>query len=506
MTKGEINMTKKNILLFLVLTIILTTIIPTYAYGSENLESQYAAEKAVKTLIHDGYVAVSKVLSAYEGRDLVISTETTIENKTVNNVHITKAAGNKGITLRNVTIKGELLIDGSSQNSIILENTKINRITANNTNKKDGKVKIALVGDTTVESTLLKSDAVLDESLLTGSGFKEISMDIKSSFQIKDGKTLKLSSSNEQAVTVKSDGTVYAERAGRSTILAPKSGKKTALFEVRVTDPSEKTIKILSIGNSFSQDTMFYMQDIAKSAGVNIVTGNLYNSGCSLKKHWEYASDNKKAYTYYKWTSDGMTETENKTMSDAILDEDWDYITLQQSSADSGIYSTFQPYLNNLASYVKRTAVNPKVKLALNMTWSYSYKSISEHFINYHYDQKDMYNAIVKSYIQASDDSGIDMVIPCGTAIQNARTNKLLKAIGMDLTSDGNHLDIGIGRYIAGLTMFKTIIDNENIQRDLYEDVKFIPSTKTSTEELARLAKKAVLKAVEELFKAQDMQ
>jgi len=139
------------------------------------------------------------------------------------------------------------------------------------------------------------------------------------------------------------------------------------------------------------------------------------------------------------------------------------------------------------------------------MTWSYSYKSISEHFINYHYDQKDMYNAIVKSYIQASDDSGIDMVIPCGTAIQNARTNKLLKAIGMDLTSDGNHLDTGIGRYVAGLTMFKTIMDNENIQRDLYEDVKFIPSTKTSTEDLARLAKKAVLKAVDEPFKIQDM-
>ena len=46
-----------------------------------------------------------------------------------------------------------------------------------------------------------------------------------------------------------------------------------------------ETVKILSIGNSFSQDSVYYLYDIAESAGVNVVIGNLYFSGSSLQRH-----------------------------------------------------------------------------------------------------------------------------------------------------------------------------------------------------------------------------
>ena len=48
--------------------------------------------------------------------------------------------------------------------------------------------------------------------------------------------------------------------------------------------PSEDGIlKILTIGNSFSDDTMQYLYKVAKSAGVEkIKLGNLYIGGCSL--------------------------------------------------------------------------------------------------------------------------------------------------------------------------------------------------------------------------------
>ena len=42
-----------------------------------------------------------------------------------------------------------------------------------------------------------------------------------------------------------------------------------------------EVIKILSIGNSFSQDCVYYLYDIAQSAGVNVIIGNLYHSGSS---------------------------------------------------------------------------------------------------------------------------------------------------------------------------------------------------------------------------------
>lgn len=265
--------------------------------------------------------------------------------------------------------------------------------------------------------------------------------------------------------------------------------------------PKEDSIKILSIGNSFSQDTVYYLYEIAKSAGVNLVVGNLYSSGCSLERHLNYALNNEKAYTYYKWTSNRMKEFKGKTMREVILDEDWDYITLQQASAESGMYDTFQPYLGELIEYINELSTNPDLKLALNMTWAYASKSPNNNFEYYKRNQLTMYKAIVEAYQQASDEAGIDIIIPCGTAIQNARNNRLLKTSADELTSDGYHLGYGLARYIVGLTFFqKIIVENENMDINLSKDVAFYPDTRDCTEELASLAKKAALNAVKDPF------
>lgn len=493
-------MAKKFISLFLTLMLILTAVVPTYAYGSEEDLSENFTEKSIQAgnYIRLYIEMLAKTLSKSRQADLTIhEAGTVVENKTVRNLHITKEVGNGNVTLKNVKITGELLIEGGGKNSIIIENSSVNKLTAN---KESGEVRILLEGSTTVVSASVKSNAILEQEQLTGEGFEKITLNVDTSVELKANKKLKLSSGNKEVAEVDSNGIVTAKKAGTSVISAVISGKKTEICEITVEDPSLKTIKILSIGNSFSQDMVYYLYDIANSAGINIIVGNLYSSGCSLERHYTYALKNEKAYSYYKWTSPNMITKEDYTMSDAVLDEEWDYITFQQSSENSGIYSTYQPYLNNLIAYVKSMALNPDVKLALNMTWAYSYKSTNDSFIRYSRDQRIMYDSIINAYKQASYDTGIDIIIPCGTAIQNARTNKYLKAVGNELTSDGYHLNPGIGRYIAGLALFETIIKEEHINRDLYEDVKFIPNTKDSTEELAYLAKKAVKNASAEPF------
>ncbi|MGB4438398.1 MAG: DUF4886 domain-containing protein [Sedimentibacter sp.] len=37
---------------------------------------------------------------------------------------------------------------------------------------------------------------------------------------------------------------------------------------------------------------------MAQSAGVTVIIGNLYSSGCSLERHWKNAESNYSAYTY----------------------------------------------------------------------------------------------------------------------------------------------------------------------------------------------------------------
>lgn len=527
-------MMKKTISLLLVFTMIFTMTMSSNAFGADKNNANHKNQGVMEQLLNDdnsnykteytdaslrknvraiGIEAV-RIFNYFLGyrepdnealSDFTIDKPgTKIENKTVKNLYITKSVGNGEVTIKNVKVTGELLVEGGGQNSIKIEDSVINKLT---TNRKDGKVRILIEGKTSVDSTSVKSSAILEQHKLTGPGFQEVTVDEDSSVLFAIDKYVKWKSSNDDVASVNDEGVVTAREAGEAVILAQtKDGRETEICELNVAASGEdvtnmKTIRILSIGNSFSQDASHYVYDIAKSAGVNVVVGNIYFAGCSLKTHWTNANKNIAAYTYYKWTSSGMTEKENQTISNCILDEKWDYIVFQQASGDSGLYNTYQPYLNNLVAYAKGLSTNPEAKMAFNMTWAYANDSAHAGFINYNNNQMTMYYSIVNAYQQAIAETGIDIIIPCGTAIQNARTNETLCGIGDELTLDGYHLNEGIGRYIAGLTYFETLVGkNAGIKKDLFSDVSFYPVRPDSNEQLAYMSKISVINAVKSPF------
>ena len=49
-------------------------------------------------------------------------------------------------------------------------------------------------------------------------------------------------------------------------------------------------MKILAIGNSFSEDAMYYLKNIADADGVEVKAVNLYIGGCNLERHWKNIS------------------------------------------------------------------------------------------------------------------------------------------------------------------------------------------------------------------------
>lgn len=233
----------------------------------------------------------------------------------------------------------------------------------------------------------------------------------------------------------------YIETSGSKTVIAPK----------------EKTIyslKVLAIGNSFSVDSMRWLYQIANDLGVdNVILGNLYIGGCSLYTHYNNATKNNANYEYYKNTTGSWETTSSQTMLAGIKDEDWNLITVQQVSQDSGRTSTFEPYLTDLISYINANKTNPYAKIAWHQTWAYAQDSTHSGFANYSNDQMTMYNAIASASQTVDAYDAIDFVIPAGTAIQNARTSFM----GDTLNRDGYHLDYYIGRYIAGLAWFHKI-------------------------------------------------
>ncbi|MBQ9746386.1 MAG: DUF4886 domain-containing protein, partial [Clostridia bacterium] len=216
-----------------------------------------------------------------------------------------------------------------------------------------------------------------------------------------------------------------------------------------------KSIKILAVGNSFSVDAMEHLAVILKAAGVEeIVLGNLYIGGCSLDTHMKNINMGSTSSEYYKNTGDGWSSTKNESIDTGLMDEEWDIVTIQQVSQDSGKPETFT-YLTQIVEYIKNTVLNEDVKVYWHMTWAYQagYNDTNK-FGAYNNDQMTMYNAITDATQNTVlKNSLIDGFIPSGTAIQNLRTSYF----GDALTRDGFHLSYDVGRYTAALMWYKQI-------------------------------------------------
>lgn len=255
----------------------------------------------------------------------------------------------------------------------------------------------------------------------------------------------------------------------------------------------DNTLKILSIGNSFSVDAHQYTYQVAKSLGVEkVVLGNMYIPACTLSKHLSNARYNTAAYTYYSTDIGAWKEEGSYTIEDAVLSEDWDYITFQQASGQSGQADTYDD-LQKLIDIVEPLC--PKAKLVWYMTWAYQADSTNTNFPTYDSNQTTMYNAIVnavKTKIVTNDD--IDRVIPVGTAIQNARTS----SVGDTLTRDGYHLSYGLGRYIAGLCFIHSLT---NIPID---NITYKPSDVTSEQQ--QIAIEAIKNAIAKPYEVTQSQ
>ena len=222
-------------------------------------------------------------------------------------------------------------------------------------------------------------------------------------------------------------------------------------------DGVERSISILAVGNSFSVDAMTnHLYQVLEAAGYdNIRLGILYVGGCSIDMHYSYLKNDSASYEYMENTTGKWVNTKNYKASDAFKLTNWDYVTIQQVSGQSGRPDTY----GNLDAVID--LIKPqigKAKLYWQMTWAYQQDSTHGDFVHYGKDQMTMYNAIVstvKEKILTHDK--IDGVIPSGTAIQNLRTSSL----GDTLTADGYHLENTIGDYTAALTWFVTLTGND---------------------------------------------
>lgn len=205
-------------------------------------------------------------------------------------------------------------------------------------------------------------------------------------------------------------------------------------------------MKVLAIGNSFSQDATRYLHQIARKGETSVEVANLYIGGCSLERHFRnMLSDN------YDYTLgyNGMSTGFHVSIKEALLNRAWDVITVQQVSGQSPNPDSYYPYINALVDYVRQCV--PKVKIVVHQTWAYEQGSAKLAGVNYT-DHRDMFADLKKAYELAAEKIDADGIIPSGQLFQNMLANGFEK-----VHRDTFHASYGAGRYALGLLWYRML-------------------------------------------------
>lgn len=293
--------------------------------------------------------------------------------------------------------------------------------------------------------------------------------------------------------------TILGVSAGNTQITVECPGETKRLSATLNVSVSAAPLRILAIGNSFSQDAIEqYLWNMFNAVGVEAVIGNMYIGGCSLERHWSNAESGDAAYEYRKVVKGEKTNSKNVALETALTDENWDYISVQQASDYSGMYDEYEPYLTDLVGYVRSKATNKNVKILFHQTWAYSKDSNHQSFPNYDKDQMKMYNGIVDAAKKVMEKGNVDILIPSGTAIQNGRTSY----IGDEFDRDGYHLNEQYGRFTAACTWYQSLISYENITVSALDNT-FVPASVDDSQ--ASVARNAAVYAVQKPYEVTDM-
>ena len=253
-------------------------------------------------------------------------------------------------------------------------------------------------------------------------------------------------------------------------------------------------LKVLLIGNSFSQDTCYLSSQAAAAMGLtNVTISNLYIGAGSISDHIYRHKQGATAQLQYI-NSSGYWANKNVTLEEALKSDNWDYVILQQVSPLSGEENSFES-VDALIDIVEPLC--PSARLCWNMTWAYQSTFEDGRFERYDSDQSKMYQSIVsatQSKIATND--RIELIIPTGTVIQNVRTSY----IGDNLTRDGYHLNETYGRQIAALALVHALtgVSIDGVTTENY--------SKLSDAEALVVAKEAIKNAMESPYEVTNSQ
>lgn len=201
-------------------------------------------------------------------------------------------------------------------------------------------------------------------------------------------------------------------------------------------DGKPRNLKVLAIGNSFSQSLMAQLPKCAKALPeVELDFATLVIGGCSLESHWrnvEKSVDPEFRPYAVQWSFASALVGKDHPFGDAMKDGHanipqflkavkWDIVTIQQASHASWDEKTYQPYADNLITKIKELA--PQAEVRVHQTWAYcnADKRICGDATpgkpgSWGFDQNGMHERLTAAYRKLAEKHHLK-VIPAGDAV-----------------------------------------------------------------------------------------
>ena len=232
-----------------------------------------------------------------------------------------------------------------------------------------------------------------------------------------------------------------------------------------------KSIKILTLGNSYSNDAYAWLYPIFESAGYkDVILGYIINGGCNINHHWSNVdSDTSNDYGAECFiNNNGKDEKyiigENSTLRDTykslISIYEWDYVIIQHGPKHVELRDTYS-HLRDLLDFVKDNLKSPNAKFIYHMIWKYNDNIVGGSTANAYADILD----ITKNIVLSNDE--FVGVIPAATMRQNMMSSYLTDE---DIARDYGHMGLGFGRFVLGLLWYSYITGGS------VDDISFIPT------------------------------
>ncbi len=180
-----------------------------------------------------------------------------------------------------------------------------------------------------------------------------------------------------------------------------------------------KTVRLLTVGNSFSRNATHYLGDLATADGNKLIHRPIVVGGASLQLHAEKAQ----AFERDPNAKEGLY-TNKHSLKQELLADRWDFVTIQQASIKSHDVETYRPYAAWLRDYIKQHA--PPAELLLHQTWEYRIDdprfSVAKPKAGEPATQEAMYQGLASAYATIANELGVRR-IPVGDAFHLANND-----------------------------------------------------------------------------------